>query len=83
MNYRALFIARCFISKCKCVDGCFSKEEENERNAAMLSALGTFFKQIGYANNTSNLLERYPSFNTKDKSKFPMFSSKSNKKVKN
>ena len=62
---------------------CRNSSEESDRNQAMLSALATFFKQVGVPisnKNTTTNLERCQSFVAKDRRAFPKFS-KSKQKV--
>lgn len=57
----------------------FRANEEQERDAAMASALAFLFKQFSYTNPKNNLLERCSAFNAKEKNKFQMFSKPSKK----
>jgi len=52
-----------------------SQDEESDRSQAMLSALATFFRHIGYTSFKNNsTLERWPYFNAKDRKFFAKFS---------
>ena len=57
-----------------------NSSEESDRNQAMLSALATFFRQVGVPisnkNASSTQLERCQSFVAKDRKVFPKFKSK-------
>ena len=68
---------------CDVISSCLvfrNSSEESDRNQAMLSALATFFRQVGVPisnkNASSTQLERCQSFVAKDRKVFPKFKSK-------